>query len=70
MTFAAAAGWSVREAWVVAGSVGASQQAPRWRSRSANGTYVNGARVADVVLTDGDVIQLGRATLTYCRARG
>ena len=37
--------------------------------RSANGTYVNGERVSDVVLADGDTIQLGRATLTYCRTR-
>ena len=35
--------------------------------RSANGTYVNGQRVGDVMLADGDVIALGRTRVTYCR---
>ena len=34
--------------------------------RSANGTYVNGQRVGDVTLADGDVITLGRTRVTYC----
>ena len=33
--------------------------------RSANGTYVNGGRVADAALSDGDVIALGGVVLTY-----
>jgi DNA-binding winged helix-turn-helix (wHTH) protein len=32
---------------------------------SKNGTYVKGARVASVPLSDGDEIRLGRATLTF-----
>ena len=37
--------------------------------RSANGTYVNGERVTDAILADGDVITLGRTRLTYSRPR-
>lgn len=33
--------------------------------RSANGTWVNGRRVLDAELRDGDVIVLGRAVLVY-----
>ena len=33
--------------------------------RSANGTFVNGRRVADAVLRDRDVIGLGRVALVY-----
>lgn len=33
--------------------------------RSANGTWVNGRRVHDAELRDGDVIVLGRAVLVY-----
>lgn len=33
--------------------------------RSANGTWVNGRRVFDAELHDGDVIVLGRAVLVY-----
>jgi pSer/pThr/pTyr-binding forkhead associated (FHA) protein len=33
--------------------------------RSANGTFVNGRCVTDVVLHDRDVIRLGRVTLLY-----
>ncbi|HXE43734.1 MAG TPA: FHA domain-containing protein [Conexibacter sp.] len=33
--------------------------------RSANGTWVNGRRVAEQELHDGDVIVLGRAVLVY-----
>jgi pSer/pThr/pTyr-binding forkhead associated (FHA) protein len=33
--------------------------------RSANGTYVNGRRVAEEALADGDVIALGGVVLTY-----
>jgi pSer/pThr/pTyr-binding forkhead associated (FHA) protein len=33
--------------------------------RSANGTYVNGRRIAEAELTDGDVIVLGRVVLSY-----
>jgi pSer/pThr/pTyr-binding forkhead associated (FHA) protein len=33
--------------------------------RSANGTWVNGSRVFDAELHDGDVIVLGRAVLVY-----
>lgn len=33
--------------------------------RSANGTWVNGRRVFDAELHDGDVIVLGRALLVY-----
>jgi pSer/pThr/pTyr-binding forkhead associated (FHA) protein len=33
--------------------------------RSANGTWVNGRRVFDAELHDGDVILLGRALLVY-----
>jgi pSer/pThr/pTyr-binding forkhead associated (FHA) protein len=33
--------------------------------RSANGTWVNGERVAQAELRDGDVIVLGRAVLIY-----
>lgn len=33
--------------------------------RSANGTYVNGRRVTEAELTDGDVIVLGRVVLSY-----
>jgi pSer/pThr/pTyr-binding forkhead associated (FHA) protein len=33
--------------------------------RSANGTWVNGRRVFDAALSDGDVIVLGRTVLVY-----
>jgi pSer/pThr/pTyr-binding forkhead associated (FHA) protein len=33
--------------------------------RSANGTFVNGVRVADAELRDGDVIDVGRVALVY-----
>ncbi len=33
--------------------------------RSANGTHVNGRRVTEAELTDGDVIVLGRVVLSY-----
>jgi pSer/pThr/pTyr-binding forkhead associated (FHA) protein len=33
--------------------------------RSANGTFVNGARVTDTELRDRDVIRLGRVALVY-----
>jgi len=33
--------------------------------RSANGTFVNGRRVAEAELGDGDVVVLGRVVLTY-----
>ena len=33
--------------------------------RSANGTWVNGRRVAEATLHDRDVIRLGRVTLVY-----
>jgi pSer/pThr/pTyr-binding forkhead associated (FHA) protein len=33
--------------------------------RSANGTFVNGRRVAHAELQDGDVVALGRVVLTY-----
>ncbi len=33
--------------------------------RSSNGTFVNGTRVAEAELHDGDVIVLGRAVLVY-----
>jgi pSer/pThr/pTyr-binding forkhead associated (FHA) protein len=33
--------------------------------RSANGTFVNGRRVTEAELHDGDVIVLGRVVLTY-----
>jgi pSer/pThr/pTyr-binding forkhead associated (FHA) protein len=33
--------------------------------RSANGTFVNGRRVAEAELRDGDVVVLGRVVLTY-----
>ena len=33
--------------------------------RSANGTFVNGRRVADALLRDRDVIGLGRVALVY-----
>jgi pSer/pThr/pTyr-binding forkhead associated (FHA) protein len=33
--------------------------------RSANGTYVNGSRVQQADLSDGDVIVLGRVVLRY-----
>lgn len=33
--------------------------------RSANGTWVNGSRVLEAELRDGDVIVLGRAVLVY-----
>jgi pSer/pThr/pTyr-binding forkhead associated (FHA) protein len=38
--------------------------------RSANGTVVNGQRVAEAPLRDRDVIQLGRVTLTYVEIAG
>jgi pSer/pThr/pTyr-binding forkhead associated (FHA) protein len=37
--------------------------------RSANGTWVNGRRVFDAELRDGDVIVLGRAVLVYVDVR-
>jgi pSer/pThr/pTyr-binding forkhead associated (FHA) protein len=33
--------------------------------RSANGTFVNGRRVLEATLRDGDVVVLGRVVLTY-----
>lgn len=33
--------------------------------RSSNGTYVNGRRVSEALLSDGDVIVLGRVILGY-----
>ena len=33
--------------------------------RSANGTFVNGRRVVEADLRDGDVVVLGRVVLTY-----
>jgi pSer/pThr/pTyr-binding forkhead associated (FHA) protein len=33
--------------------------------RSANGTFVNGRRVLEAELRDGDVVVLGRVVLTY-----
>jgi pSer/pThr/pTyr-binding forkhead associated (FHA) protein len=33
--------------------------------RSANGTFVNGRRVTEAELADGDVVVLGRVVLTY-----
>jgi hypothetical protein len=33
--------------------------------RSANGTFVNGRRVPEAELRDGDVVVLGRVVLTY-----
>jgi pSer/pThr/pTyr-binding forkhead associated (FHA) protein len=33
--------------------------------RSANGTFVNGRRVTEADLSDGDVIVLGRVVVTY-----
>lgn len=35
---------------------------------SRNGTYVNGARITERVLRDGDLIELGRSLLCYRRA--
>jgi hypothetical protein len=33
--------------------------------RSANGTFVNGRRITEAVLRDGDVLVIGRIVLTY-----
>jgi pSer/pThr/pTyr-binding forkhead associated (FHA) protein len=33
--------------------------------RSANGTFVNGRRVTEAELSDGDVVVLGRVVVTY-----
>jgi pSer/pThr/pTyr-binding forkhead associated (FHA) protein len=33
--------------------------------RSANGTFVNGRRVSEAELRDGDVVVLGRVVMTY-----
>jgi pSer/pThr/pTyr-binding forkhead associated (FHA) protein len=33
--------------------------------RSANGTFVNGRRVLEATLQDGDIVVLGRVVLTY-----
>lgn len=38
--------------------------------RSANGTYVNGRRVAEADLHDGDVIVVGRVALEYVEIAG
>ena len=38
--------------------------------RSANGTFVNGQRVAEAPLRDRDVIQVGRVTLAYVEIAG
>jgi pSer/pThr/pTyr-binding forkhead associated (FHA) protein len=38
--------------------------------RSANGTFVNGQRVAEAPLRDRDVIQVGRVTLGYVEIAG
>ena len=37
--------------------------------RSANGTFVNGRRVVEAELHDGDVVVLGRVVLTYREVR-
>jgi pSer/pThr/pTyr-binding forkhead associated (FHA) protein len=37
--------------------------------RSANGTFVNGARIIAIDLVDGDVIRLGNVALRYVRLR-
>jgi pSer/pThr/pTyr-binding forkhead associated (FHA) protein len=37
--------------------------------RSANGTFVNGRRVVEADLHDGDVVVLGRVVLTYREVR-
>ena len=37
--------------------------------RSANGTFVNGRRVNEAQLHDGDVVLLGRVVLTYRNVR-
>jgi pSer/pThr/pTyr-binding forkhead associated (FHA) protein len=38
--------------------------------RSANGTFVNGRRVSQADLADGDVIVLGRVVLSYLEVLG
>jgi pSer/pThr/pTyr-binding forkhead associated (FHA) protein len=38
--------------------------------RSANGTFVNGRRVTEAELADGDVVVLGRVVLTYRAVAG
>jgi hypothetical protein len=38
--------------------------------RSANGTFVNGRRVAEATLRDRDVIRIGRVVLTYVEVAG
>jgi pSer/pThr/pTyr-binding forkhead associated (FHA) protein len=38
--------------------------------RSANGTFVNGRRVTEAVLRDGDVIHLGRVALVFRHVGG
>jgi pSer/pThr/pTyr-binding forkhead associated (FHA) protein len=38
--------------------------------RSANGTFVNGVRVTDAELRDGDVIHVGRVALVYRAVAG
>jgi pSer/pThr/pTyr-binding forkhead associated (FHA) protein len=38
--------------------------------RSANGTYVNGRRVAEATLRDRDVIRIGRVVLVYVDVPG
>jgi pSer/pThr/pTyr-binding forkhead associated (FHA) protein len=38
--------------------------------RSANGTFVNGRRVTEAELADGDVVVLGRVVLTYRDIQG
>jgi pSer/pThr/pTyr-binding forkhead associated (FHA) protein len=38
--------------------------------RSSNGTYVNGRRISEEQLRDGDVIVLGRVILGYLEVPG
>jgi pSer/pThr/pTyr-binding forkhead associated (FHA) protein len=38
--------------------------------RSANGTFVNGQRVAEAPLRDRDVVRLGRVVLAYLETAG
>jgi pSer/pThr/pTyr-binding forkhead associated (FHA) protein len=37
--------------------------------RSANGTFVNGRRITEALLRDGDVLVIGRIVLTYRHVR-
>ena len=38
--------------------------------RSLNGIFVNGARVGEAVLTDGDTIAIGHVSLRYVEVTG